>query len=116
MSTRTIGTQHEQLALNYLLQQGLTLVMQNYRVRDGEIDLIMREQEYYAFIEVKFRRNSHFAAILEQIEQQQLYRIRRSAKLFMLQHGLIEHLTPCRFDLLTITGEPFHIEWLKDAF
>lgn len=116
MSTREVGSKHEQAALEYLMQQGLTLVSRNYRLRDGEIDLIMHDQEYLVFIEVKFRRNSHFAAILEQIEQQQLTRIRRSARVFMHQHGIVEHLTACRFDVLAITGEPFQVEWLKDAF
>lgn len=116
MSTRDVGTKHENAAVEYLTQQGLTLVARNYRLRDGEIDLIMRDSNYLVFIEVKFRRNSHFAAILEQIDQRQLKRIRRSAQLFMLQHGIVEHLTACRFDVVAITGAPFQVEWLKDAF
>jgi len=116
MSTREVGTKHENVAVEFLKQKGLSLVSRNYRLRDGEIDLIMRDRGYLVFIEVKFRRNSNFAAILEQIDQRQLKRIRRSAQLFMLQHGIVEHLTACRFDVVAITGAPFQVEWLKDAF
>lgn len=116
MSTRETGTKHENTAADYLKKHGLTLVARNYRVRDGEIDLIMRDKHVLVFIEVKFRSNCQFAAILEQINQQQLKRIRRSAQLFMLHHGIVEHLTACRFDVVAIIGEPFQIEWLKDAF
>lgn len=116
MSTRAIGTKHEDTAVQYLIKHGLKLHARNYRLRDGEIDLIMYDQAYLVFIEVKYRKNGHFAAILEQIDQKQLARIRRSARIFMHQHGIVEHHTHCRFDVVAITGQPFHIEWLKDAF
>lgn len=41
--TQEKGKFAEQLALNYLKENGLALVMQNYHCRLGEIDLIMRE-------------------------------------------------------------------------
>ncbi|RUO42877.1 YraN family protein [Aliidiomarina taiwanensis] len=116
MSTRALGTKQEDTALRFLTQQGLRLLARNYRLRDGEIDLIMYDQAYLVFIEVKYRKNGHFADILEQIDQRQLVRIRRSARIFMHQHGMVEHQTLCRFDVVAITGQPFHIEWLKDAF
>ena len=116
MSTRALGIKHEDAAVRFLTQQGLRLHARNYRLRDGEIDLIMYEQSLLVFIEVKYRKNGNFASILEQIDNRQLARIRRSARIFMHQHGIVEHLTPCRFDVVAITGQPFHIEWLKDAF
>lgn len=116
VSTRVTGTNFENIALKHLEAHGLILVTRNYRVRDGEIDLIMREGEWLLFVEVKYRRDAHFADVLEQIRPEQLSRIRRSAMLFMLQHNIKEHLTACRFDLVVMSGEPLVIEWFKDAF
>jgi len=54
------GAQAEQLAAQYLQQQGLKLIAQNYRGRFGEIDLIMHDGATLVFVEVKFR--THVAA------------------------------------------------------
>lgn len=60
MMTQEKGKFAEQLALNYLKENGLALVMQNYHCRLGEIDLIMREGSYLVFIEVRSRSNMNF--------------------------------------------------------
>ncbi|WP_113907072.1 YraN family protein [Aliidiomarina celeris] len=116
MSTRTTGTIYENTAVRYLQQQGLTLVEQNFRLRDGEIDIIMKHGQFLVFIEVKYRRSGAFADILEQIQPAQLQRVRRSARIYLHLHGYAEHLTACRFDILAITGSPQDINWLQDAF
>ena len=63
------GVIAEKKALTYLLEQGLTLVHQNYYCRFGEIDLIMLEQETLVFIEVRYRKNSDFGGALASINQ-----------------------------------------------
>lgn len=110
------GREYESFALNHLTQQGLQLIAQNFRVRDGEIDLIMQEGDSLVFIEVKYRTDASFSDVLEQIKTSQLARIRRTAALFLLQHGMIEHKTACRFDIVALTGQPIQLQWLKDAF
>ncbi|MBT3745088.1 MAG: YraN family protein, partial [Candidatus Thioglobus sp.] len=64
---RQIGNQAEDVALEYLTQQGLTLVQQNYLTKVGEIDLIMLDvqTQVLVFVEVRYRRNAHFGSAVE---------------------------------------------------
>ncbi|WP_157981214.1 YraN family protein [Aliidiomarina iranensis] len=116
MSTREVGTNYEVLAEQYLKERGLLPLARNQRVHHAEIDLILKDGQYLVFVEVKYRRNQHFAKVLEQLRVSQLERIKYAARAWMASEKLIEHRTYCRFDLIIITGEPFHIEWFKDAF
>ncbi|WP_194756264.1 YraN family protein [Aliidiomarina indica] len=116
MSTRDVGTDYEEVAIRHLSQFGLELVAQNYRLNNGEIDIIMRDDEFFIFVEVKYRASAAFADVLEQISAKQLQRVRHAARVWLAKHQLSEHTTACRFDIIAITGHPFNIEWLKDAF
>ena len=50
----------EEIAIQYLLQQGYQVLERNYRCRFGEIDLIAQDGSTLAFIEVKTRRSQKF--------------------------------------------------------
>ena len=53
-----IGQCFEGAVARYLTEQGYELLFRNYRVRGGEIDLIMKKDDILAFIEVKAREES----------------------------------------------------------
>lgn len=116
MNTRTVGKHFEREAEQHLCKEGLTLVTRNYRSTCGEIDLIMRDGEYWVFVEVKFRFDAGVEHPLGQLRVSQQQRIRRSAQLYLYSHGLNEYLTPCRFDLIAITADPAELIWIKNAF
>jgi putative endonuclease len=116
LSTRAVGTNYEANAEAYLCEHGLTPIARNEKVFHAEIDLILQDRDYLVFVEVKYRRNQHFAQVLEQLRNAQLQRIKHAARVWMVHNGINEHLTQCRFDIVIISGEPFHIEWFKDAF
>lgn len=82
----------------------------------GEIDLIMRDQDTWVFVEVKSRSDEHFASVLEQITHNQCQRIRRCAQLFLIQQQLNEHITSVRFDIVAIVMDFDQAQWLQDAF
>lgn len=50
-----------------MLGKGYELVCKNFRIKNGEIDLIMRTQELLVFIEVKTRRYHSINAALQNI-------------------------------------------------
>ena len=54
-TSRAKGSEAEQHALDFLLQNQLTLVERNYNCRYGEIDLIMQDKTHLVFVEVRFR-------------------------------------------------------------
>jgi len=111
------GSEAEFRACEYLTQQGLQLKQANYRCKMGEIDLIMRDNDYYVFIEVRYRRqDSHGdgAASINTHKQQKLI---RAAQQYLQTHELTEKVM-CRFDVISLDAATTDnkIEWIKDAF
>lgn len=113
--TQEKGKFAEQLALNYLKENGLELVMQNYHCRLGEIDLIMREGSYLVFIEVRSRSNMNFGGGLASITFEKKQKIIKTTSHYMVKYR-IQDKFPIRFDVISIDGKSNKITWLKNAF
>lgn len=111
------GHTAEQVALDYLKQQGLQLVQQNYRWHGGEIDLIMQEGDTRVFVEVRYRQSLSHGGALPTVDFRKQAKIVKAAKVYLHQHNLTDNIY-CRFDVLGLEGELCHprIEWIKDAF
>jgi len=110
------GAKAEETARIYLEQQGLRLVDQNYRCRQGEIDLIMQDAGTLAFVEVRYRKSTGFGSPAESVTSSKQRRIITTAAHY-LQSKQMRKMPPCRFDILAIVGkEQQHIDWIKDAF
>jgi putative endonuclease len=108
------GAQAEQLAAQYLLQQGLSLVEQNYRGRFGEIDLIMKDGSTLVFIEVRLRRNGDFGGAAASIDARKQQRIVSTAQQYL--SGL-SRIPACRFDVVLMDDiEQRNMHWLRNAF
>jgi putative endonuclease len=59
-NTRLKGRWGEEIAARYLIGKKYTLVMSNFYVRGGEIDLIMEKDGIIVFVEVKMRSSPLF--------------------------------------------------------
>ena len=111
MSTRQAkGAAGEQLAAEYLLRQGLSLLERNFRVKGGEIDLICRDGKTTVFVEVRLRSRSDFGGAAASITATKQARLILAARHWLLRHGE----TSCRFDCILLDGDK--LEWLRDAF
>ena len=109
----TLGNQAEKVALSYLEQQGLTLIIKNYQTRFGEIDLIMQDGKSIVFVEVRLRKNNNFGGASESITQAKQRKIAKVAEQFLQQSGN----QACRFDVILMDkADMQHIQWIKDAF
>ncbi len=53
---RNLGRRGEEVAADYLRQQGYVLLARNWRCPAGEVDIVAREGETLAFVEVRTRR------------------------------------------------------------
>lgn len=108
------GAQAEQWAAQYLRQQGLKPVTENYRGRFGEVDLIMRDGAALVFVEVRLRRNTDFGGAAASIDARKQQRLIRTAQQYLA--GLA-HIPPCRFDaVLMDDAQGANVQWLKNAF
>lgn len=112
---RQLGALGEQQALLYLQQQGLALLARNWQCRQGELDLVMREDETVVFVEVRYRRRPTWGSALESIDGRKQQRLVRTAQAFLQsQSQWAQH--PCRFDVLTFDGPSLQAHWIRNAF
>ncbi|OUR64101.1 YraN family protein [Methylophaga sp. 42_25_T18] len=117
MSSKDIGAQAEEQALQYLQQQGLAVVSRNYHCRRGEIDLIMIDDNTLAFIEVRYRKSATFGGALESVNHTKQKRIIHTAQHYLQQQQTPSH-NSYRFDVVAISPNQHapEITWIKDAF
>lgn len=113
MNKRTIGTEYEQKAVEYLKNRGYFILERNFRCKTGEIDLIARYKKYLVFIEVKYRSSSAKGLPEEAVTQSKMRTISRVADYYRLRHGYGED-TPCRFDVVAVLGQ--EIKLYENAF
>lgn len=115
--TQRKGYHFEKLALDYLINKGLQLVEINFTCTCGEIDLILQDNDTLVFTEVRFRKNSNYGGAIASIQLAKQKKIIKTAKFFLLRHGLTEKL-PCRFDVIGLSMTDTRIEylWIKNAF
>lgn len=114
LNRRRTGAEHEQLARRYLERAGLTWVASNVYYRAAELDLIMRDNQCWVFVEVRYRRNARFGGSLASITRQKQHKLLRAASLWLAQRGGSFETVNCRFDIIAITGTA--LEWLPNAF
>lgn len=112
MNKRTIGTQYEAKAADYLERAGYRILERNYRCCMGEIDLIARHQGYLVFAEVKFRKDAHAGFGSESVNRRKQQRIAAAARWYLMEKHMGE--IPCRFDVISFLGE--EIQLIQDAF
>lgn len=110
---RSIGTFYEEKAAQYLEQQGVRVIMKNYRCHAGEIDLIAQDKEYLVFVEVKYRSSKRSGSPLAAVDKTKQRIISRVARNYLLVSRHTESI-PCRFDVIGFDGG--EVLWIKNAF
>jgi len=112
------GLHFENLARDYLIEQGLRLLQANYRCRFGEIDLIMLDRETICFIEVKFRKSFAFGGAADALPHGKRRKIVKTALFYISANQRIKH-PALRFDALLIQHQANgtnQFNWIKNAF
>ena len=114
-TTKQVGDAAEDVALHYLQQAQLRLLVRNYRTPGrggGEIDLIMRAPDgTTVFVEVRHRKSDSHGGAAASVSHLKQRRIIFAAHHYLMR---LRELPPCRFDVVVL--EPSGITWLKAAF
>ena len=110
---RTIGSEKEILAMEYLIKHGYSILEQNFFTRHGEIDIIATNDNYLVFLEVKYRTSTKKGLPEEAVSPRKQHSIINAAKYYLYRHG-ISYDTPCRFDVIVILKDT--ITLYKNAF
>ncbi|MEZ5534032.1 MAG: YraN family protein [Thiolinea sp.] len=111
-TSKALGDSAEDLACAYLQAQGLHLLMRNYRLRSGEIDLVLRDKTHLVFVEVRYRKTQQFGGALYSIDRRKQQKIINTAQHYLQRYRVT---LPVRFDVVAISGKD-DIQWLQNAF
>jgi putative endonuclease len=110
---RRLGRRGEKLTRRYLKKQGYRFIAGNYATRQGEIDLIMQDEETIVFVEVKTRKSEDFAHGEESVNFPKQKHLSAAARHFIHMNRLHDH--PCRFDVVAVAipddGKPVIRHW-----
>lgn len=113
MNNRETGAQKEQQVCAYLVSKGIIMKEQNFRCRQGEVDIVGYDGEYLVFFEVKYRSGNSKGSAAEAVGLTKQKKICRVADYYRMLHHCAED-TPIRFDVVAV--EEGRIEWIKNAF
>ena len=110
-----LGKKGEQLAEDYLMQQGYTIVERNYRFDKAEVDIIAKKEGILAIIEVKTRSTSDFGNPQDFVKPKQIQRLVKAVDEYVTVNNLDVDV---RFDIIAIVkaNKGFDIEHLENAF
>ena len=94
-----LGKQGEVLAKDYLLANGYALVEENWRWHHHEVDLIVSNDIYMVFVEVKTRAYTIFGEPEIFVTDEKQQKIIRAANAYMLK---MQSSKDARFDIISI--------------
>lgn len=106
------GLAGEEQAIQYLLSRGWYIVAHRFRVGHKEIDLIARQGNLVAFVEVKSRRGSAFGSPLEAVTGAKRRELVKAARAWVDRYGRPADVY--RFDCIALVNN--QLEHLADAF
>lgn len=105
------GRWGEEVACAVLRANGYRIIARNWRTRMGEIDIIARDGDVLAFVEVKTRSNASYGGAAAAVGRHKQRRIILAAGQFL---ATTECDLPARFDVITVL--PDETRLLRDAF
>ena len=118
LNSKTIGNQAENVASNWLIQNGFHIIARNWQLpKVCEIDIVALKNEVLFFVEVKFRRNSAHGDGLEYIDAKKLAQMELAAEHFLQTEEIYQNLD-YRLAALSLTrskSEPLVDQFIEIA-
>jgi putative endonuclease len=95
-----MGSYGERVAASFLRRHGYRVLTRNYRILEGEIDLVCRHGDVLAFVEVKTRGDAGFMRPSEAIDLRKEEALRAAARRYL---GLLDRTdVTYRFDAVEV--------------
>ena len=115
---KKLGKWGEELAMNYLAENGISIIDRNVFTPHGELDLVGKENSGIIFFEVKTRSSMTFGYPEVSVNCRKQAHLIDSAMYYMQKHP--EVTGQWRIDVIAIQKipnleKPVQIEWFKNA-
>lgn len=118
LSAKELGIIGERIAARFLWTEGLRILYRNFRApKGGEVDIVARDRDILAFIEVKTRRGERFGRPIEAVDEAKQRLVARGAMawLKLLDYPDVRF----RFDVVEVVALEGHrpeVRHVRDAF
>jgi len=112
-----LGKLGEMLAQDHLESLGYRILRRNFRTREGEIDIVAKEEDVLAFVEVRTRISDEFGHPVETVGTRKQTKLRHIAAQYLQAVG--GRNSEIRFDVLGIImseGTRPEFTLIRDAF
>ncbi len=112
----TTGSLGESLAAAYFIQNGFTLLHQNWRHSHWEVDIIASKENVLHFIEVKTRRTKKFGHPEESVSKKKIQNLINASAEYLHQFPEWQRI---QFDVLAITilkNQPPEYFFIEDVY
>lgn len=116
-SRQRLGKSGEETVAGCLKKKGYRILVQNYRCKLGEIDIIAMDGPVLVFIEVKTRTGNSFGSPAAAVNIRKQRQISRTAEWYLMENKLFDH--PARFDVVSVysgDNSQHSIDHLTNAF
>jgi putative endonuclease len=113
---RKLGTSGEDAVSRWYEERGYAVASRNWRVKEGELDLVLRRGHTLVFCEVKTRRGDAFGTPFEAVTIAKQRRLRTLAMRWLSEHRM--GAGELRFDVAAVRmrGDVGEIEVIEAAF
>jgi putative endonuclease len=110
------GAIGEQIATQYLMEKGFTILERNWRHHHLEVDIIATKEDLLHIIEVKTRHSLRFGRPEESITRDKMTFLKNAAEAYQFKHPIWKYL---QFDVIAITiigNESREIFMIEDVY
>ncbi len=111
-----IGTNGEQIAADFLLNKGYTILNRNWRAGKKEIDIIADDKGTLVIVEIKTRSSYDFAFPEEMVDKRKQKNLKAAAAVYANENRQYRDI---RYDVISIlleSGSPREIVHFLEAF
>jgi len=117
MNRKDIGAAGEKIARDYLKKKGYRILKQNYRCREGEIDIVAEHKKEIVFVEVRTKTGNSFGLPAESVGRSKQGKLIAASFHYLNAHTVEQK--PWRIDFVGIEmgpdGRANRIEHLENA-
>lgn len=110
-----LGNAGEQIAVDFLIQNGYTILERNWRFQKAEIDILATKEGFLDVVEVKTRSSLDFGLPQDFVNTKKIQLLLKAVNSYINDRELDFEI---RFDIIAVhkTAESTAIEHLEDAF
>jgi putative endonuclease len=110
--TFEVGRNSEARAVAFLVDRGYAIVARNWRCRIGELDVVAKDGDTLAFVEIRSRADATRGDAIATVGAAKQRKLAQVAAAYLASVRPVARA--CRFDVVGLTGDD--VVLIKDAF